>query len=347
MTRRLLILFSAALASLILVAAGSSPAAAIQFRALLADTSSRDTDPAPSPDGKWLAFQSNRGGGSQIWIMPANGGKPRQLTKEPATVKGPDGKMIPTRVMTPTWAPDSKSLLFVSTRAGGYNIYSIPLEGGTPKALSAAAGAQRYPSYSPDGTKIVFPSSRNQPSSLYGFQLYLMDAKGEVNGPPARQFTRSSGSPGHPIWSPDGKWICYVAKDFDSTRTVDIGGGMQAKQSAIFSAFRVFKKPVAGGNEIRLTGNRTDPGQAEDTWPSWSRDGKWIAFGRNIKGKQNLWVIDVLTSQAFPVTELGNALKPEWSPDGKSLYFTRINGQDEDIWVATGLNLVSNARARK
>ena len=345
MNHRILLLFAILIASILPLAA--RPAAAVQFRALLADPAARDTDPAPSPDGKWIAFQSNRGGSSQIWIMPAAGGTPRQLTKEPANVTGPDGKSIPARVMTPTWAPDSKSLLFVSTRAGGYNIYSIPLEGGTPRALSDAAGAQRYPTYSPDGTKIVFPSSRLQPTSLYGFQLYLMDAKGEVNGPTARQFTRSSGSPGHPVWSPDGKWVCYVAKDFDSTRTVDIGGGMQAKQSAMFSTFRVFKKPLAGGAEIRLTGNRTDPGQAEDTWPSWSRDGKWIAFGRDIQGKKNLWVLDVLTSQAFPVTELGNAMKPEWSPDGKSLYFTRINGQDEDIWVATGLNLVSNARAKR
>lgn len=347
MNPRALLAFSVVLASAVSLAAGPRPAGAIQFRALLADTSSRDTDPAPSPDGKWLAFQSNRGGSSQIWIMPITGGEPRQLTNEPATVKNPDGKTIPTRVMTPTWAPDSKSLLFVSTRSGGYNIYSIPLEGGTPKALSAAPGAQRYPTYSPDGRKIVFPSSRTQPNSLYGFQLYLMDAKGEVNGPAARKLTRSNGSPGHPVWSPDGKWICYVAKDFDSTRTVDIGGGMQAKQSALFSMFRVFKIPASGGKEIRLTGNRTDPGQAEDTWPSWSRDGKWIAFGRNVKGKQNLWVLDVLTSQAFPVTELGNALKPEWSHDGKSLYFTRINGTDEDIWVATGLDLVSNTRVKR
>lgn len=322
---------------------GTAPKAAVaaaQFRPVLADTS-RDTDPAPSPDGKWIAFQSNRGGTSQIWILPAGGGRPRQLTKEPATTKAPDGKTIPTRVMTPTWAPDSKSVLYISTRSGAYNIYSIPLQGGTPKALSNAPGSQRYPVYSPNGTRICFPSSRTQPRALFGFQLYLMDSDGEVNGPPARQLTRSAGSPGHPIWSPDGKWICYVAKDFDSTRTVSLGGGMQAKQSVVFSAFRLFKISAAGGKEVKLTGIRTDPGQAEDLWPTWSPDGKWIAFGRNIKGKHNLWVLDVLTGHAFPVTEMGNAMKPNWSADGKSLYFTRLDGRNEDIWVATNLNLGS------
>ena len=158
MTHRILLILIA-----LALAVGAHPASAAQFRPLLADTS-RDTDPAPSPDGNWLAYQSNKGGSSQIWIIPAGGGAPRKVTSEPATTKAPDGKAIPTRVMTPTWAPDSKSLLYISTRSGGYNIYSIPLAGGPPTALSNAAGAQRYPVYSPDGKKIVFPSSRNQPA---------------------------------------------------------------------------------------------------------------------------------------------------------------------------------------
>lgn len=325
---------------------GAPPAAAAQFKPFLADTS-RDTDPAPSPDGKWIAFQSNRGGSSQIWVVSTSGGTPRRVTNDPAKVKSPDGKMIPTRVMTPTWAPDSKSILYVSTREGNYNIYSIPLEGGTPKPLSNAAGAQRYPVYSPDGTKIVFPSSRNQPGSLWGFQLYVMSAKGEPAGGTARQLTHSGGSPGHPVWSPDGQWVCYVSKDFDSTRTVNIGGGMQAKQSPMFSSFRMFKMPAAGGREVKLTGVMTDPGQSEDTWPSWSPDGKWIAFGRNTQGKQNLYVLNVVNGQITPITNFGNAMKPNWSPDGKSLYFTRLNGQDEDIWVVTNLSLASGAAAKR
>src|SRR2546427_4577041 len=121
-----------------------SPSSATKFRPSLADTA-RDTDPAPSPDGKWLVFQSNRGGRSQIWIMPTEGGPPRKLTSEPDSSQVPGTPRIGTRVMTPTWAPDSKSILFISTRSGPYNIYSIPIEGGEPKVLSNAAGSQRYP----------------------------------------------------------------------------------------------------------------------------------------------------------------------------------------------------------
>jgi len=321
----------------------ASPGMAAQFRPILADTS-RDTDPAPSPDGKWVAFQSNRGGPSQIWIMPAGGGAPRRLTDEPDS-SASGGKTLATRVMTPTWAPDSKSILFVSTRSGVYNIYSVPLEGGKPTPLSKAAGSQRFPAYSPDGTKICFPSSRLAPGELFGFNLFVMSAKGEIAGPPARRLTFSQGSPGHPIWSPDGKWIAYVSKDFDSTRTVDIGHGMKAKQSAMFSQYHVFRISAAGGKEVRLTGSLNANG--EDTWPSWSPDGKWIAFGRNINGAQDLWVLNLATKQTYQITKMGNCMKPTWSADGKALYFTKYNMQtrDEDIWIATNLALPSSAAA--
>ena len=332
------------LAGLILLSCTlASPGRAAQFRPVLADTS-RDTDPAPSPDGKWIAFQSNRGGPSQIWILPTGGGAPHRLTSEPDSAMS-NGKNLATRVMTPTWSPDSKSILFVSTRSGNYNIYSLPTEGGKPIPLSKAPGAQRFPAYSPDGTKIVFPSSRLEPGALFGFNLYLMSSKGEIDGPSARRLTFSQGSPGHPIWSPDGRWIAYVSKDFDSTRTVDIGHGMKAKQSAMFSQYHVFRISAAGGKEVRLTGSLDANG--EDTWPSWSPDGKWIAFGRNINGAQDLWVLNLGSKRTYQITKLGNAMKPTWSADGKALYFTRVNMQnrDEDIWIATDLNLPASSAA--
>ena len=342
--RRLLVPLALALA----LAGAASPSAATQYRPLLADTTYRDTDPAPSPDGKWLLFSStNRGGSPEIWIMPSGGGTPRRVTSEPdSTVVS--GRTLSTRVMTPTWAPDGKSILFISTRSGPYNVYSLPIEGGTPKALSNAPGSQRFAVYSPDGSKICFPSSREQPNALYGFHLYVMGAKGEIDGPPARKITKSGGSPGHPIWSFDGKWIGYVAKDVDTTRSVNIGKGMQTKETALFAKFRVYKVPASGGAEVKLTGLTKETEPSEDTWPSWSPDGKYIAFGRNIGGKMNIWIVDVFTKKAFPLTNMGDCLKPTWSYDGKSIYFTRmgLGGRDEDLWVATDLSLMGSAAAK-
>src|SRR5437867_6826473 len=341
-------LFGLALALALALALGlwASPGFATKFSPLLADPKFRETDPAPSPDGKWLAFQSNRSGSSQIWIMSTQGGQLRQLTAEPESSQVAGQPKIATRVMTPNWAPDGKSLLFISTRAGQYNIYSIPFEGGEPKPLSNAAGSQRFAVYSPDGSKICFPSSRLAPASLYGFNLYVMDAKGEIGGPPARRLTFSEGSPGHPVWSYDGKWIAYVSKDFDTTKTVTVGGGMQTKQSAMFSQFRVFKIAAAGGREEKLTGLTVGDG-SEDTWPSWSPNGKRIAFGRNAAGKQSLWVVDVATKKPFMLTNDGNCMKPNFSYDGTAIYYTKlIDGKDEDIWVATDITVATPARSR-
>ena len=337
------------LASILILAlsvAWASPGFATTFRPLLADTTYRDTDPAPSPDGKWLAFQSNRGGSSQIWVMSTQGGQLRQVTAEPESSQVPGSKRMATRVMTPNWAPDGKSILFISTRTGPYNIYSIPFEGGEVKPLSNAAGSQRFAVYSPDGSKICFPSSRLEPNSLYGFNLYIMDAKGEIGGSPAKRLTFSGGSPGHPVWSYDGRWIAYVAKDFDTTKTVNVGGGMQAKQSAMFSQFRVFKIPAAGGAEVKLTGLKAGDAY-EDTWPSWSPSGKQLTFGRNLGGRQSIWVLDVTTKRAFMLTGDGNCMKPNFSYDGKAIYYTKlINGRDEDIWVASDFTTVAPTRSK-
>jgi Tol biopolymer transport system component len=339
--------FAAALLALALGAL-VSPAAATQYRPLLADTTCRDTDPTPSPDGQWLLFSSpNRGGSAEIWVMPSAGGKPKRLTSEPDSVSA-EGRTFANRVMTPTWAPDGKSMLYISTRGGPYNVYSMPIEGGAATALSNAPGSQRFAVYSPDGSKICFPSSRESPRSLYGFHLYVMDAKGEVHGPPARQITKSGGSPGHPVWSPDGKWIGYVAKDVDTSRTVDIGKGMKTKETAIFAKFRVYKVSANGGPEIQLTGLTPESVPSEDTWPSWSPDGKYMAFGRNAGGKQNIWIVDTFSKKAFPLTNMGDCQKPNWSADGKSIYFTRVlnDGRDEDIWVATDVSLAGSAAAK-
>src|SRR5262249_18276111 len=70
----------------------------------LTDNSARDIYPRFSPDGKWIAFSSNRSGNNDVYLMPAGGGKPRQLTFHSA-----DDIVV-------GWTPDSKKIIFWSTR---------------------------------------------------------------------------------------------------------------------------------------------------------------------------------------------------------------------------------------
>jgi Tol biopolymer transport system component len=311
--------------------APGAPAGATQFRKVLADTI-RETDPTPSPDGKWLAFTMAKGGGilTEIWVMPIGGGDPRAVTNEPDSA----------RAMTPAWAPDSKSIYFVSTRDRQYNVYNIPLEGGAAKKLTGGPGASRFGAPSPDGSKVAFPSNRLDPSSLYGYNLFLMSSGGESAGAPARQITSLNGSPGHPTWSPDGKWIGFVSKDVDTTKVVTIGPGMQSTRNAMFATFRVFKLSVDGGKPIQLSGLLKSEDRDEDVWPTWSPDGKWIAVARRVGTKNDVWLVDPERKRpAVQMTTDGNCSKPTWSADGKEIWYTVSDKGNEDIWVASDITI--------
>ncbi|TMQ59281.1 MAG: hypothetical protein E6K76_05390 [Candidatus Eisenbacteria bacterium] len=316
----------------LLVVFGPGSARATSFTQITADTT-RETDPAPSPDGKWIAFTSDRGGhgATQIYLMPAEGGEPRQLTHEPDSV----------RTGTPSWAPDGKSLLYVSTRGKRYNVYSIPIDGGEPRQMTHAPGSHRFASYSADGKKIAFYSNRVRPGDLFGFNIFVMDSSGEEETAMAAQVTNSMGNPGHPTWSPDGKWVAFVAKEYDSLRQHTMEGNI------LFTRYHLYKVRAEGGKGIRLTHGTIGGEQFEDTWPSWSPDGKWIAFGRVIGGKRDIWVLDVETNKTFALTTAGNCIKPTWGYDSKSLYYATVTDSNEDLWVARDLTLKAPAPARK
>lgn len=318
------------------------PAAATQFVPVMADSTVVDTDPTPSPDGKWLAYTSGRDSLRQIWVRPIDGGEARQLSHEADSV----------RAMTPTWAPDSKSLLFISTRTRDYNIYSIPVEGGEARPMSDAPASNRFAVYSPDGKQIVFPSNRLKPGEIWGFDLYVMEAGGERTADrPARRLTNNQGSPGHPTWSPDGKWIGYVAKPIDTTQVVQVGPGMTMQKGPMFTAYHLYKVPAAGGAETQLTGKGAEPQPTEEIWPSWSPNGKWIAVQRRVGPTDDVWVYEMASGKFYPVTSFGDAGKPTWSPDGKSIWFVRsrqVGGKvDQDVWVAKNVSLGTLRAAAK
>ena len=93
----------------------------------LTSTPAVEEDPQFSPDGKWIAFTSNRGGGNAVYVVSADGGDPRRLTWSPAgeSARG--------------WTPDGRRVLFASSRVSAPTAYdklwTIPLDGGPARPL--------------------------------------------------------------------------------------------------------------------------------------------------------------------------------------------------------------------
>jgi Tol biopolymer transport system component len=114
-------------------------------------SSRQDEDPNFSPDGRRIAFDSQRGGeGYEIWLAAADGSNPMQLTHGPGILQG-----------TPRWSPDGQRIAFDSqTEDGKWDIWTIDADGGSPRRLTMDPGNAQMPSWSRDGHWIYFRSDR-------------------------------------------------------------------------------------------------------------------------------------------------------------------------------------------
>ena len=160
----------------------------------LTEAKSFDACPAYSPDGRTIAFCSDRKSGFEIWLMKADGSNQRRLTTSRYDALFPD------------FSPDGKRIAY-DTRQGdpaGEDIYVVPLHGGKPRRFTGAPGADEYAAWSPDGRTIAFVSHRKGSG-----QIWLMNA---ADGHDQRALTHDKAAKDEvPDWSPDGTRIAYQA----------------------------------------------------------------------------------------------------------------------------------------
>jgi Tol biopolymer transport system component len=169
-----------------------------------------DTAGEYSPDGRKIAFSSNRSGPREIWVCDEDGGNAVQLTHFGGPITG-----------TPRWSPDGRWIAFDSRPRGTPDVFVIRPEGTGLRRLSDPAGQDEkadhhgmwQPAWSADGKQIYFASDRSG-----RFEIWRMP----WGGGPAEQVTKNGGASAYP--SRDGKWIYYVVGLQGSLRRIKPDG---------------------------------------------------------------------------------------------------------------------------
>jgi serine/threonine-protein kinase len=244
-----------------------------------------------SPDATRLAYArgapARRVGRQTIWTAPLEGGTPVRLTDSSANS------------WSPRWAPDGRSLLYISDAAGVSDIYQQRISNtgnavGTAVRITTGLGAGQI-SMDRSGRRVIFLQSR----TFTPLFTSAIPVAGEISASALRMLTGQRENVQWPDLSRDG-WLA-----FDSDR----GGRGDGD---------IYKMPRSGGEAIRLT---TDPGS--DFMPKWSPDGREIVYYRvGPSDDRRIRIVSADGQNDRAVTSgIGQQRDPAWGPSGNELVF--------------------------
>ena len=337
----------------------------------LTDNTARETYPRFSPDGRLIAFSSNRYGNYDVFVVPAAGGTPRRLTFH----SGSDDVV--------GWSRDGQRVLFRAARGDGAfpnvaTLYEVPAGGGFEVALPVDWGY--WGDFSPDGRQLAFnrhPAtwSRRHYRGSYAADLWVANLANNT-------YTKILGDAQYnrywPMWGADNH-IYFVADPLPNERTVKPGA-----REVFTSVNNIYKVPAGGGQPAQVTRHST----GSLFWPAMSADGKTIVYEENFgiwkldvaSGRTSEIKIDLATDEKenqFEVVTVSNEVdsfdlspsnqravisargqlltiatsrgditrlapdpmasrngSPRWSPDGKSIAFVSDRSGRDEIWLS-------------
>jgi DNA-binding winged helix-turn-helix (wHTH) protein/dipeptidyl aminopeptidase/acylaminoacyl peptidase len=273
----------------------------------LTNNLAEDESPEWSPDGKRIAFASNRDGAKNIYVMNADGSSVVRLT---------NGSVADD---VPVWSPDGTKILFGSMRDGNLEIYIMNSDGSDQTRLTYNSVVDGGPAhFSPDGQKVVFSrSAANEGDAYYNFDIYTMN----IDGSDVRQLTFDTEYDAGPDWSPDGSKIAFVSgreKNFD-----------------------VFVMNADGSDEINLTKDREN-----DSPNGWTPDSKQIFYNVQplVQGSSNqLYLMNADGSNRRQITSFSDkTYHISYSPTAKKMAFALTRDGNYEIYSMDVANLLNN-----
>jgi dipeptidyl aminopeptidase/acylaminoacyl peptidase len=312
----------------------------------------RDHSPRWSPDGRYLAFVSDRGEGGQLFLAPLDGGEARQVTKARFGVSqpawSPDGKRIAYAVRVGDYKPLKerspveksaprvvRDLRYKLDGIGYFDqrrmrIFTVDVESGEERQVTDGDWHDEQPAWSPDGRRIAFISDREPERHQRQFRTDVWVAP--AGGGRARKLTRSRGSAAFPQFSPDGRLVAFV--------------GHEQSDAGLARNSQLMVLTAAGGAPRSLSAALDRPVAG---WPfamfgstfAWLPRGNGLLFLVQDRGTQSLYRVGLANGSvsrvldgerqvgAFALSPDGKrvAFQAMWTSQPPELYSTELNGR--------------------
>ena len=308
-------------------------------RVNLTQRDAKDIDPTWSPDGEWIAFLSRTQGETDIHRVRLDGSGLSSLTNYPAQMYS-----------RPLWSPDGTKIAFTSNRDADpppqLGPTPVPFFDEVPEFPGAAPRPELYvmnadgsgqtrltfdfffdgnPTWSPDSQRLAFQSRADG-----DHEIYVVN----VDGSNLTKITDNVYADIFPAWSPDGRYIAFSSNRPKSEFGKEISEAARRDFAMAGNPvdFEIYIMDPDGNGVF----NRSQTTSLEDSMPSWSPDGAWIAFEarphypvQHAYGGTDIYVMQLEGASLTNITNeksiyQGNQGPIVWSPDGSHIAYVTI-----------------------